>query len=481
QAVITQLSVQVRKTYRFLDVYQKTNAQRLGAVCVKGIILRSFWKEPDLRTSCDEDIILAENCFEEFAKELEQNGFALEKNENGQMRFADTLTPLILEVSAKPFCESGELGKELDSIFAPFRSHVVRQSVNRTALLTLDADYHLLYLICHAFKHFIRGGVGIRQICDILIFSKAKNDEIHYDFIFEKLEGIRAELFAASVFETGFQYLGFDRADFSFDFSVYEPDCDAFADDILDAGIFGNSDKDRLHSAQLTYDYAVSGKKKLPLFRRVFPEKEVIYSAYPKAEKHKSLYLYYCFARLKAYLKENGTSPKGTIATANKRKKLLEKLEITGRVNPEISDSQTVRLMEKELASGKQVKLRITGNSMAPFLADGRDAVLLEEMKKKPRVGDIVFYRRKNGKFILHRVVKTKENFFYAVGDAQSIKEGPIENRQILAVCTGAVRKGKKIGKRNFIWQFFEKIWSRLVFCRRQILAVYAFFKKLFG
>ncbi|MGN0468822.1 MAG: nucleotidyltransferase family protein [Acutalibacteraceae bacterium] len=481
QAVITQMSVQVRKTYRFLDIYEKVQAESSGAICVKGIIMRSFWKEPDLRISCDEDIILAENHFENFSKKLEENGFEIQKAENGEMRFSDTLSPLILEVSKKPFCESGEFGNELDKIFSDFQNHVVKQAVNQKTLLTFDADYNLLYLICHAFKHFIRGGVGIRQICDILIFTKAKNDEINYDFVFENLKRIRAELFAVYIFETGFKYLGFDRADFSFDFSAYDIDCDAFADDIIEAGVFGNSDKNRLHSAQLTYDYAVSGKKNLPILRRVFPEKNVIYSAYPNAEKHKSHYLYYCFVRLISYLREKNTNAKGTISTANKRKRLLEKLEIAGQPPSGISDSETVRLMEKEIALGKQVKLIVTGHSMTPFLADGRDEVLLEKMKEKPRVGDIVFYRRKNGRFILHRVVKIKENCFYAVGDAQSIKEGPIENKQIIAVCTGAVRKGKKIGKSNFVWQFFEKIWIRLVFCRRQFLAVYSFFKKLVG
>ena len=57
------------------------------------------------------------------------------------------------------------------------------------------------------------------------------------------------------------------------------------------------------------------------------------------------------------------------------------------------------------LSYGEQVPLVITGNSMYPFLRHGRDTVYLQKVQRPLKKGDMVLYRRKNGQYILHRIV----------------------------------------------------------------------------
>ena len=51
---------------------------------------------------------------------------------------------------------------------------------------------HLLYLILHALKHFLYSGFGIRQVCDIALFSERYRDEIDWSRVKTELQSVSA-------------------------------------------------------------------------------------------------------------------------------------------------------------------------------------------------------------------------------------------------------------------------------------------------
>lgn len=125
--------------------------------------------------------------------------------------------------------------------------------------------------------------------------------------------------------------------------------------------------------------------------------------------------------------------------------------------------------------------LQVSGNSMAPFLADGRDTVYLSRVDRPLKVGDIVLYRRRSGAYILHRICRMEDGRFCMVGDAQTVLEHGIERDQIFAVVRRALRKGKCQGPGCFWWEFFEKVWVRMVPCRPLLQRLYGAACKCFG
>ncbi len=125
------------------------------------------------------------------------------------------------------------------------------------------------------------------------------------------------------------------------------------------------------------------------------------------------------------------------------------------------------------------VPLVISGSSMTPFLAHGRDTVYLSKVKKPLHRGDMVLYRRDSGNYILHRVYRTEGDTCTMVGDAQTWLEPGIRPDQILAVVTAVRRKGKLLQKGSFWWDFFEKVWIRMVPLRPAATAGYTLVKKL--
>ena len=124
------------------------------------------------------------------------------------------------------------------------------------------------------------------------------------------------------------------------------------------------------------------------------------------------------------------------------------------------------------------VPLLISGNSMSPFLIHGRDTVYLSKITQPPKRGDMILYRRDSGRYVLHRVYQTGDTYTM-VGDAQTQLEPGIRPDQMLAIVTAVCRKGKRMKKGSFWWDFFEKRWIRMVAMRPAIQAMYSRAKKL--
>lgn len=130
------------------------------------------------------------------------------------------------------------------------------------------------------------------------------------------------------------------------------------------------------------------------------------------------------------------------------------------------------------LQETESVPLVISGNSMLPFLIHGRDTVYLSKVKEPLKKGDIIFYRRENGAYILHRICKVKDGAFDMIGDAQPVIERGIRQEQVIAKVNMVCRKGKNIKKGDLIWVFFEKIWLNIIPLRAFLIGLYTKMKK---
>ena len=124
---------------------------------------------------------------------------------------------------------------------------------------------------------------------------------------------------------------------------------------------------------------------------------------------------------------------------------------------------------------GKECRLLISGSSMAPFLVHERDSIIFSKPQRELQRGDMVFYQRETGQFVMHRILHVKPEGLYIVGDAQTEIEGPVNPKQVFAVVTKAQRKGKWIGPGDFWWWFFRTVWLWLVPVRKIILKLYPF------
>lgn len=149
-------------------------------------------------------------------------------------------------------------------------------------------------------------------------------------------------------------------------------------------------------------------------------------------------------------------------------------------VNARYVDTQEyVSVMRKLVNEGKEVSMLVAGSSMSPFLIHYRDTIFFAKPQRPLRAGDMVFYQRDNGQFIMHRIIKVRRDGCYdIVGDNQTEIEQGVRRDQIFALITKVKRKGKWIAPGDFWWVFFAHVWRRLIPVRHIIAKGYAFVRK---
>lgn len=138
-----------------------------------------------------------------------------------------------------------------------------------------------------------------------------------------------------------------------------------------------------------------------------------------------------------------------------------------------VDTREYVSVLRDLVREGKEVSMIISGNSMSPFLIHERDSICFKAPWREPRRGDMVFFERSTGQFVMHRILRKKPEGYYIIGDAQKDVEGPVEQEQIFAIITKACRKGKWLKPGDFWWEFFEHVWLRVIPLRRVLVRMY--------
>ncbi len=112
-------------------------------------------------------------------------------------------------------------------------------------------------------------------------------------------------------------------------------------------------------------------------------------------------------------------------------------------MNKKINLSQMESVILEVLENNSTVTLTASGQSMEPLIHDGTDNVVLKRIEQKPKKGDIVFFKRNNGRLVLHRIVGEDENGYILMGDNQWVKEYGIKESQIIAVLDSIEKNGR--------------------------------------
>lgn len=106
----------------------------------------------------------------------------------------------------------------------------------------------------------------------------------------------------------------------------------------------------------------------------------------------------------------------------------------------ELSVAEMLPLMLEVLESGGEFRFYPRGTSMLPLLRQGVDSVILRSFGTIKK-NDICLYRRNNGEFVLHRVVKCcKDGTLCFRGDNQSVTECGIRREQVIAKVVAVMR-----------------------------------------
>ncbi len=121
-----------------------------------------------------------------------------------------------------------------------------------------------------------------------------------------------------------------------------------------------------------------------------------------------------------------------------------------------------IPLIDEAFARNQSVTIPVKGNSMQPTLSPG-DAVTLSSMDGHTvQRGDILLYRRIDGSYILHRVVRVTADTLEFCGDAQVAVEKGVPSSAVIAFVSGYEKDGTYRGLEDIRNEGRHRLSSRV-------------------
>ena len=258
--------LQTRKTDAFLHLLPELVSAGVTPLVVKGIVCRELYPNPDYRISGDEDVLIPEEQFALCHETMLSCGWNLMNPAQDlsafEVSYGHQEGNLHIELHKQLFSPAADAYSDWNLFFHGVHERSIIQFLQGAEVPTLSHTDHLFYLICHAFKHFLHGGFGIRQVCDICLYANAFGSRIDWEQVMRHCRKIHADLFSAALFRIGEKYLTFrpEVACYPEQWRVLAIDERPMLEDLLDAGVFGGSSMSRKHSSNMTL-HAVSARK----------------------------------------------------------------------------------------------------------------------------------------------------------------------------------------------------------------------------
>lgn len=306
-----QVMLQAVQTDQLLTLLQRLAAKGLHPLVVKGYVCRSLYPLPDHRPSSDEDLLIPAEDFSRCCLALTDLGYVTDDPEDAFERtYRSPSTGLRIELHRQLFDPQSPAYGSWNRFF----DNAHNRACAYGEVFSLCPTDHILYLLLHAFKHFLHSGFGIRQVCDIVLFAEKYRGQIQWESVDRCLTKLRADRFAAALFLLGQQYWHIPAP------LHRETDPEPLLADLMQAGIYGGSSTARKHSSNMTLS-AAANKNHGSWLGALFPPRSSLTRRFPYLKKHPWLLPWAWLCRILTY--KNNRSSKMALQIGNQRLALL--------------------------------------------------------------------------------------------------------------------------------------------------------------
>ncbi|MDE6834872.1 MAG: S24/S26 family peptidase [Ruminococcus sp.] len=140
------------------------------------------------------------------------------------------------------------------------------------------------------------------------------------------------------------------------------------------------------------------------------------------------------------------------------------------------------RTIEQELNRTGRILRTTVGVSMEPMLKNRKNIVILVKAENLLKKYDVALYKRPNGQYVLHRVLKVREKDYIICGD-NCWKKEVVPHEWVLAYMSGFYKNGRLIYPDNEKYQKYIKtigIRRKKLWLKAMIKAVIRRIKRIF-
>lgn len=114
---------------------------------------------------------------------------------------------------------------------------------------------------------------------------------------------------------------------------------------------------------------------------------------------------------------------------------------------------------EEEIQRRGQLIYTNVGDSMMPFIKQGRDVLVISGVSGRLKKYDVPLYKRDSGQYVLHRILKVRDKTYVICGDNRWNREYGITDRQIIGVLTAVIRDGREIPATDWKYRLYVHLW----------------------
>ena len=254
--------------YELGNIKEILSENEIPFIPLKGSVIREYYPEPWMRTSCDIDILVREENIDKAVKALVENGYTKERK-----NYHDVSLYSVGGVHLELHFSILELKENIDKVLSRAWDYAERKDGFEYSFTN---EFFLYHNIAHASYHFIGGGCGVRPFVDLFILL----EKLQYDV--EKLNKL--------LIEAGIKTFADKMEELSkvwFEDGEYTDVTRELENFVLSGGVYGT-----LENSVSVGQNKKGGKIKY-ILSRVWLSYDVLKVQYPNLEKNKWLLPFY--------------------------------------------------------------------------------------------------------------------------------------------------------------------------------------------
>ena len=324
------------------ELHELMTANEIPYVVMKGFASAMYYPEPSLRSMGDVDFLVHLEDLERAGKATESAGFVIDHGEEEESKHIAyhrdpmSIWELHRTINGIPGGEVGEkIQAEMDK--AIDTAELVDQ--DDVICRVPDKLHHGLIMLLHTASHLTSEGVGLRHLCDWVVFASSLSDAEFRSVFEKKLKSFGLWRFAQVLTLLGINYLGAPKRVWALEAvesrKVDDDTLEGLMNDILGGGNFGTKDMNRYREIKYISDRGEHTVSSGGILRQGFrTANEKVRADYKTIGRHKILYPIGYIAEGGRYLgllitgKRKSSGTKKMLKEAAERKKIYSSLKL---------------------------------------------------------------------------------------------------------------------------------------------------------
>lgn len=268
---------------------QLFKAHYIDVILLKGLVIRSFYKIPELRVMCDADLLVHERDLKQIDELLIEEGYTPKEASAVHIQYSH---PDKLGVEIHWTIRDERLFPKIDrleeQIWETARSEVFEGELVKA----LSWEEQIVHLCTHMAGHLSVSGFGIRQLLDLALLTEAKRSAVDWQQVANKINEWQIARCTKAIFLMNQRLFDVEvPTEIEALAKVERAVVEDFIADIFECGVYGKRSLAHTIGNELAKDVRSykNGEKthvSLQFFRYIFPSSKQLSNRYSYAKKY---------------------------------------------------------------------------------------------------------------------------------------------------------------------------------------------------